>query len=148
MKKANLFAQNGVFDLLHSATTAHSFRRSRRIWVPCFEGTARPFCLRYETSASIRVFADPPFDLGKEYGKHVNDSLGESEYLEWCRVWIDSCIRVLKPGGSFFIYNLPRWNIELGHHLNARGLVFRHWIAVNIKAFYQFRGGSTRRTTV
>jgi site-specific DNA-methyltransferase (adenine-specific) len=45
--------------------------------------------------------------------------------LEWCRRWIDEGVRVLRPGGSFFLYNLPRWNAILG--------TFRHWIAVEIK---------------
>lgn len=79
------------------------------------------------------VFADPPFNLGKDYGKGVNDSLADEEYLEWCRRWIAECVRVLKPGGAFFLWNLPRWNIELGHALNQEGMMFRHWIAVDIK---------------
>ncbi len=79
------------------------------------------------------VFADPPFNLGKDYGKGVNDSLADEEYLEWCRRWIAECVRVLKPGGAFFLWNLPRWNIELGHVLNQEGMMFRHWIAVDIK---------------
>lgn len=79
------------------------------------------------------VFADPPFNLGKDYGKGVDDSLADEEYLEWCRRWIAECVRVLKPGGAFFLWNLPRWNIELGHALNQEGMMFRHWIAVDIK---------------
>lgn len=84
-------------------------------------------------SASIDlVFADPPFNLGKEYGHKVNDSLEEEEYLTWCQAWLDECIRVLKPGGSLFLYNLPKWNIPLGAYL-GQYLTFRHWIAVDIK---------------
>jgi len=79
------------------------------------------------------VFADPPFNLGKLYGSKVNDKRPEAEYVDWCRAWIDECIRVLKPGGSFFLYNIPRWNILLGAHMMERGLTFRHDIAVNIK---------------
>jgi site-specific DNA-methyltransferase (adenine-specific) len=79
------------------------------------------------------VFADPPFNLGKEYGTGVNDLRQEDEYLDWCRKWIGECVRVLAPGGAFFLYNIPRWNIELGHHLNALGMHFRHWIAISIK---------------
>jgi site-specific DNA-methyltransferase (adenine-specific) len=71
--------------------------------------------------------------LGKEYGQNVNDRRGDREYLDWCREWINECIRILKPGGAFFLYNLPRWNIALGQHLLDRGLLFRHWIAVNLK---------------
>jgi site-specific DNA-methyltransferase (adenine-specific) len=79
------------------------------------------------------VFADPPFNLGKEYGNGVNDRRADREYLDWCYRWIDECVRILKPGGSFFLYNLPKWNVELGHHLAGRGMQFRHWIAINIK---------------
>lgn len=79
------------------------------------------------------VFADPPFNLGKDYGKGIDDSLVETEYLNWCGEWIAECVRVLKPGGAFFLWNLPRWNVELGHLLNEEGMLFRHWIAVDIK---------------
>jgi site-specific DNA-methyltransferase (adenine-specific) len=79
------------------------------------------------------VFADPPFNLGKAYGDQVNDLLEDARYVGWCREWIDQCIRVLKPGGAFFLYNIPRWNVLLGAFLMERGLTFRHWIAVSIK---------------
>jgi site-specific DNA-methyltransferase (adenine-specific) len=79
------------------------------------------------------VFADPPFNLGKDYGNGVNDSLKDHEYLKWCERWMTESIRVLKPGGAFFLWNLPRWNIELGHYLNEAGMLFRHWVAVDIK---------------
>jgi site-specific DNA-methyltransferase (adenine-specific) len=57
------------------------------------------------------VFADPPFNLGKDYGTGVNDSLKDKEYLRWCERWIAEGVRVLKPGGAFFLWNLPRWNV-------------------------------------
>lgn len=76
------------------------------------------------------VFADPPFNLDKDYGEKSNDNLPDDEYLAWCYRWIDECIRVLKPGGSLFIYNLPKWNIPLGAYLMQQGMTFRHWIAI------------------
>ncbi len=79
------------------------------------------------------IFADPPFNLGKSYGARVDDRKSEKLYTEWCHHWIDECIRILKPGGSLFVYNLPRWNIELGNYLLWRGLTFRDWIAISIK---------------
>ena len=98
-----------------------------------FRGDCTSFFRASATRASTPVFADPPFNLGKEYGASVNDLRTEVEYLDWCRRWIDECCRILKPGGAFFLYNIPRWNIELGHHLNAIGMQFRHWITVSIK---------------
>lgn len=86
------------------------------------------------------VFADPPFNLSKNYGRKVNDNLSEAEYVKWCKAWIDHCIRVLKPGGSLFIYNIPKWNIILGNYLTEVGLTFRHWIAVNIKLSLPIQG--------
>jgi site-specific DNA-methyltransferase (adenine-specific) len=79
------------------------------------------------------VFADPPFNVGKEYGERVNDRRADHEYLDWCHAWIDECIRVLKPGGSFFLYNIPRWNIRLANFLLDRKMHFRDWIVVDIK---------------
>ena len=78
------------------------------------------------------IFADPPFNLGKQYGHRVNDSREEDEYLAWCRQWLSECIRVLTPGGSLFVYNLPKWNIPCGAFLQEH-LIFRHWIVVDIK---------------
>jgi site-specific DNA-methyltransferase (adenine-specific) len=80
------------------------------------------------------VFADPPFNLGKEYGHNCTDELPGSEYLEWCHRWIRECVRTLKPGGALFLYNLPKWNILLGAYLTSLGMEFRHWIAVEISA--------------
>jgi len=80
------------------------------------------------------IFADPPFNLGKNYGKKVNDNLTDTEYINWSKLWIAECVRLLKPGGSFFLYNLPKWNILLGNYLHELGMNFKHWIAVNIKS--------------
>ena len=79
------------------------------------------------------VFADPPFNLNKRYGSRTSDNQPDSAYLDWCRGWLAECVRVLKPGGSLFLYNLPKWNIPLGAYLAELGLDFRHWIAVEQK---------------
>ncbi len=88
-------------------------------------------CIKDEVAAV--VFADPPFNLGKDYGNKWDDSLDEDKYIDWCYSWLDECCRILKPGGSLFIYNLPKWNLLIGHYLLNRGLTFRHWIAISIK---------------
>lgn len=78
------------------------------------------------------IFADPPFNLNKIYPSRMNDSLKEEEYILWQEKWVDECIRVLKPGGSFFLWNLPKWNTLITPLLNAH-LTFKHWISVDIK---------------
>ena len=82
------------------------------------------------------IFADPPFNLGKDYGKDVSDKLKKEEYLQWSKTWLLECIRVLKTGGALFVFNLPSWLIEYGAFLNANDMLFRHWIACRMpKAF-------------
>ena len=79
------------------------------------------------------VFADPPFNLAKDYGYgRDKDNLGRSEYLRWCGGWLDEAVRVLKPGGSIFVYNLPQWAFHLAVYLESKCMSFRHWIAVSL----------------
>ena len=99
-----------------------------------FSGNCLKILPAIEKNTVDMVFADPPFNLGKEYGKSFKDSFKEEEYIKWCEEWLSECVRVLKPGGSLFLYNLPKWNILLGSYLMKLGLDFRHWIAIEISA--------------
>lgn len=49
------------------------------------------------------IFADPPFNKGKDYGNLVNDN--REDYFEWCEKWIRLCFNKLKPTGSFYLMN-------------------------------------------
>lgn len=73
------------------------------------------------------VFADPPFNLKKKYRSH-NDNLELQEYLDWCEKWIKECVRVIKPTGSIFLHNIPRWLTYYSAMLNEVA-DFRHWIS-------------------
>lgn len=97
-----------------------------------FSGDCLEVLPAIKAEAVDTVFADPPFNLGKEYGNNTNDH--RPDYLDWCRQWLAECVRILKPGGSLFVYNLPKWNVLLGSHLTALGLEFRHWIAIEISS--------------
>lgn len=81
------------------------------------------------------VFADPPFNLGKDYKSAFEDNVSKAAYLEWCRKWIRESARILKPGGSLFIYALPRLAVQFGGILNDL-LDFRHWIAITMKGTF------------
>ncbi|MBL7767492.1 MAG: site-specific DNA-methyltransferase [Flavipsychrobacter sp.] len=82
------------------------------------------------------VFADPPFNIGKDYKNGYNDVREKKEYLKWCEKWIKECCRVLKKGGSFFLYATPELNIEFGKMLSKK-LQFRHWIAISMKGTFK-----------
>lgn len=72
------------------------------------------------------VFSDSPFNLEKDY-KTYDDKLTESKYMDWCENWILECYRILRPGGSLFLHNIPKWLIKYCCILDGR-FDFRHWI--------------------
>ncbi|MFN3762963.1 MAG: DNA methyltransferase, partial [Anaerolineae bacterium] len=72
------------------------------------------------------VFADPPYNLDKAYTTY-DDEKDRDVYLNWCNAWLDQYIRILKPTGSLYILNLPRWGMYHAAYLNRR-LYFQNWI--------------------
>jgi adenine-specific DNA-methyltransferase len=54
---------------------------------------------------SVRlVFTDPPYNIGKEYhGDASGDLLAEADYLNWCRLWLAECARVLTDDGTIMV---------------------------------------------
>lgn len=98
------------------------------------------FTRRVADESVDTVFADPPFNLGKVYGPRVDDGVTQAEYVTWGQEWITECVRTLKPGGSFFLYNLPKWNVVFGAHLMALGMDLRHWIAISMKSSLPIAG--------
>jgi site-specific DNA-methyltransferase (adenine-specific) len=49
------------------------------------------------------IIADPPYNIGKDFGNN-SDKQEFNKYIDWCKEWIDECFRVLKDGGTFYIY--------------------------------------------
>lgn len=49
------------------------------------------------------VFADPPFNVGKDYGV---DKDKRDNYYEWCAEWIEEAWRIIKPTGSFYLMTI------------------------------------------
>ncbi len=88
-------------------------------------------CIRFLEALPENVFdlcfADPPYNLKKLYASY-DDARAEREYFAWCNRWLAGMARALKPGGSLFALNLPKWAAHHAAFLN-RQLEFRHWIA-------------------
>ena len=76
------------------------------------------------------IFADPPFNINKDYHTKFVDR--NENYIEWCGEWIREGSRLLKDGGSFFLYCMPSLAVQLVQQLNE-SLDFRNWIAMTMK---------------
>lgn len=49
------------------------------------------------------IFADPPYNIGKNFNGHKDSWPTDEEYLDWCYKWSALCIQKLKPSGSFYL---------------------------------------------
>jgi site-specific DNA-methyltransferase (adenine-specific) len=88
------------------------------------------------------AFADPPFNLGKEYDTDSFIDNWETEaYRNWCRAWLLELTRVLRPGGALFLYHWPKWLIDLGAWLNTLPAIeYKSWIALKMKSGFPIKG--------
>lgn len=71
-------------------------------------------------------FADPPYNLNKKY-ENWDDGIDIQKYFEWCDEWLAELARVLKPGGTLAVLNIPQWCIRHFKYLNSV-LDFQDWI--------------------
>src|SRR5581483_7776772 len=72
-------------------------------------------------------FADPPYNLSKRYDRW-DDALDSVEYFNWCDRWLDELARVLRPGRTCAVLNIPQWAVRHFAHVR-QGLTFQNWIA-------------------
>ena len=90
------------------------------------QGDAVEILRQYPDNSIDLVFADPPYNLDKAY--HVyDDEQANTEYVKWCNAWLQEYVRILKPTGSLYVLNLPRWTMYHAAFLNQR-LCFQNWI--------------------
>jgi site-specific DNA-methyltransferase (adenine-specific) len=135
-------------DVVNSTARAAPLEQSRRRW---WNGTYRGQIYRHASGEIVHddalnclqslrdgcadiVFLDPPFNLGKRYGKNGShhDRKKESEYIEYMAKVIARSSEVLRDGGALYLYHIPKWAMRLGPHLEEH-LDFRHWIAISMK---------------
>lgn len=48
------------------------------------------------------IFADAPYNIGKDFGNNSDKWESVQAYLEWCKLWIDECMRVLSENGTMY----------------------------------------------
>lgn len=79
---------------------------------------------------SVRlVFADPPYNIGIDYGGGTKaDSLTDEAYLSWCQRWLNMCHEALTDDGSAFVMIGDEYADHYGLMLREAGFHRRAWI--------------------
>ncbi len=83
---------------------------------------------RIEPGSVSLLFADPPYNIGIEYGSHYNDCRPAGEYLSWCEEWIAASVRTLAPRGAMWALINDEWAAEFSFLLRKAGLHRRSWV--------------------
>lgn len=84
------------------------------------------------------IFADPPYNIGKNFNGHIEKWTTEEDYLRWCYEWIDLCIKKLKPNGSFYVMTatqyMPFFDIYLRKKLDILSRVIWSYDSSGVQA--------------
>jgi DNA modification methylase len=72
------------------------------------------------------VLTDPPYNIGVDGGKGWDSEKGDTwgpdenlSYLQWCKVWTDECVRVLKPNRMLIVWGTLKTDDFLKYKLDV-----------------------------
>lgn len=84
--------------------------------------------MRKLPAASIDlIVADPPYNLDKDFGEY-KELERKDNWLKWSKEWLKECERLLKPGGSIFVYGIHHHMCWIQVALYELGLDYRRQI--------------------
>lgn len=96
--------------------------------IKILEGDTISLFKRLDDSSVDLIIADPPYNLGKDYGNN-HDLKGLEEYLTFSLEWIKEAKRVLKNTGTIYVFMGFRFISYLYDILDQKmGLFFNSWI--------------------
>ena len=68
------------------------------------------------------IFADPPYNIGKNFNGRKDKWKNDESYLTWCYQWMDLCADKLKDTGAFYVMTstqfMPYFDIYLRNKMD------------------------------
>ncbi|CCD29233.1 Methyltransferasee [Candidatus Glomeribacter gigasporarum BEG34] len=84
------------------------------------------------------VFADPPYNIGKKFGRFKDSWPSEKDYTEWCFQWLEICIQKLKSSGSLYVMAstqaMPYLDLWLRNRLTILSRIVWHYDSSGVQA--------------
>lgn len=62
-----------------------------------------------ESSSVDLIFADEPYNIGKNFGNNKDSWKSTEDYVEWNKQWISEAMRILKDDGTFYIMTATQY---------------------------------------
>lgn len=81
-----------------------------------------------ESQSIHLIFADPPYGIGKDFGVSKDTWENAQKYLEWCKIWIDECMRILKPNGTMYFMSSTQYMPFLDCYVSEKYFVINRII--------------------
>jgi adenine-specific DNA-methyltransferase len=103
------------------------------IWADVLEGLS----LIEDASVDL-IFADPPYNIGKDFNGCKDKWETDELYLTWCYQWLEVCIKKLKPNGSFYVMTstqfMPYFDIFLRNKLTILSRLVWYYDSSGVQA--------------
>lgn len=84
------------------------------------------------------IFADPPYNIGKNFAGHKDKWITDDDYLKWCYNWLNLCIKKLKPSGSLYVMTstqfMPYFDIFLRDKLTILSRLVWYYDSSGVQA--------------
>lgn len=84
------------------------------------------------------IFADPPYNIGKDFNGIQDKWTTEKKYLEWCYEWLDLCVSKLKKNGSFYVMTatqfMPFFDIYLREKMDVLSRIVWYYDSSGVQA--------------
>lgn len=96
--------------------------------VKILQGDAIELFKEVESNSIDLIIADPPYNLGKDYGNN-HDLKDFEDYLNFSSMWLNQAYRVLKPNGTIYVFMGVRFISYLYDIMDKKlKLFFNSWI--------------------
>ena len=72
------------------------------------------------------IFADEPYNIGKDFGNNKDTWKSTKEYIEWNKTWIKEAMRILKDNGTMYLMTSTQYMpyidifIQENYHIVSR----------------------------
>lgn len=84
------------------------------------------------------IFADPPYNIGKNFSGLLDKWDTEDDYLNWCYEWLQVCLQKLKQNGSMYVMTatqyMPYFDIFLRDKINILSRIIWYYDSSGVQA--------------
>lgn len=84
------------------------------------------------------IFADPPYNIGKDFNGFKDKWEVENDYLEWSYTWLNLCVKKLKHNGSLYLMastqSMPYFDLYLRDRLTILSRIVWYYDSSGVQA--------------